>query len=496
MNVLFANLAGVKVDPDGKVRHFIKAGSRWPMTIGYAKSVDYYPFPFWLAYALALCKRDTKAACSGLDGVVRDYTDAEMLAAVKQRKPDLLVTELAALTLADDLRFLARLKQETGCKVLIAGNHATVAAEALLAENACLDFAAIGEYEMTVKDVVNALLAGREDLSDIPGLVCRDKDGKVVNTGRRELLADLDSLPFPDREDFPATIYPDFTLYSPCINLVSSRGCPCGCVYCQERHIMYASPRYRPRDPQKVAEEMEYCIKRFGAKQFYFDDQSFVVKKSHVLGVCAAIKARGLKIPWTVMGDAMFVDRETLAAMADAGCIGMKFGVESADPGILKAIGKPLDLDKCRQVVKWCRELGIRTHATFCLGLPGETEATIQKSLAFMEELDADTAQVSKAVPYPGTPMYAWASERGYLVAKDLTSFDGMGSCVVGYPDLPAAEIDRWYAIFSRRVARKKLLKYLSEPGQSISILLEMGRRKGLVSVLKSAWTFVTRAFR
>ncbi|MGE4538643.1 MAG: radical SAM protein [Desulfovibrio sp.] len=495
MNVLFANLAGVKVDPDGKVRHFIKAGSRWPMTIGYAKSVDYYPFPFWLAYALALCKRDTKAACSGLDGVVMDFTDAEMLVEVKRRKPDLIVTELAALTLADDLRFLDRLKRETGCKVLVAGNHATVAAEALLTENVCLDFAAIGEYEMTVKDVIEALMAGRGDLSDIPGLVCR-KNGQIVNTGRRDLLADLDSLPFPDREDFPATIYPDFTLYSPCINIVSSRGCPCGCVYCQERHIMYASPRYRPRDPQKVAEEMEYCIKRFGAKQFYFDDQSFVVKKSHVLGICAAIKERGIKIPWTVMGDAMFVDRETLFAMADAGCIGMKFGVESADPGILKAIGKPLDLDKCRQVVKWCRECGIRTHATFCLGLPGETEETIKKSLAFMEELDADTAQVSKAVPYPGTPMYAWASERGYLVAKDLTSFDGMGSCVVGYPDLPAEEIDRWYGIFSRRVAKKKLLKYLSEPGQSLSILMEMGRRKGVASVLKSAWTFVTRAFR
>jgi radical SAM superfamily enzyme YgiQ (UPF0313 family) len=495
MNVLFANLAGVKVDPDGAVRHFIKAGSRWPMTIGYAKSVDYYPFPFWMAYALALCKRDTAAACSGLDGVVMDLTDAEMLVAVKDRRPDLIVTELAALTLADDLKFLETVKRDTGCKVLVAGNHATVAAAALLAENPCLDFAARGEYEMIVKDVVEALLAGKDDFAAIAGLAYRHGDDVVVNP-RRELLDDLDSLPFPDREDFPATIYPDFTLYSPCINIISSRGCPCGCVYCQERHIMYASPRYRVRDPRKVVEEMEYCVKRFGARQFYFDDQSFVVKKAHVLGICREIKARGLRVPWTVMGDAMFVDRETLAAMADAGCIGMKFGVESADPAILKTIGKPLDLDRCRQVVRWCRELGIRTHATFCLGLPGETEATIRKSLAFMETLEADTAQVSKAVPYPGTPMYAWAEQHGYLAAKDLTSFDGMGASVVGYPDLSAADIDRWYTLFSRRVARKKLFKYICEPGQSLSILLEMGRRKGLASVLKSAWTFVMRAFR
>lgn len=494
MNVVFANLAGVRVEPDGAVRHFIKAGSRWPMTIGFSRSVDYYPFPFWLAYALALAKRDTTARCVGVDGVVLDMTADELLADLKGRSPDMVVCELAPLTLVEDLGFLARLKAETGCRIFVCGNHATTFGPALLAENPALDFAARGEYEFTAAECINALAAGRTDFADIAGLSWRRGDEVAVNPPR-PLLADLDQLPYPDREDFPATIYPDFTLYSPCINIVSSRGCPCGCVYCQERHIMYASPKYRPRAPEKVVDEMAYCLERFGARQFYFDDQSFVVKKSHVLGVCAEIKKRGLAVPWTVMGDAMFVDRETLAAMAGAGCIGMKFGVESADAGILKAIGKPLDLDRCRQVVGWCRELGIRTHATFCLGLPGETEATIKKSLAFMEELDVDTAQVSKAVPYPGTPMYAWAEKEGYLATTDLARFDGMGPSVVSYPGLSSADIDRWYAVFSRRVSRKKLLKYLSEPGQSLSIMAEMWRRKGPLSLLRSVWAFTRRAF-
>jgi len=494
MNVLLANMAGVKIEADGTVRHFIKAGSRWPMTIGFSKSVDYYPFPFWLAYALALLKRDTKANASGLDGVVMDLTGDELLAEVKARKPDLLVTELAPLTLDDDLAFLAKVKAETGCKVCICGNHPTIFGLELLAENSSLDFAVRGEYEFAVKELVDALMAGEDDLSGIKGLVWRTPAGDVADNPKRELLKDLDDLPFPDREDFPATIYPDFTMYSPCINIVSSRGCPCGCVYCQERHVMYASPKYRPRDPQKVVDEMEYCIERFGAKQFYFDDQSFVIQKKHVLGICAEIKRRGIKIPWSVMGDAMFVDRETLAAMADAGCIGMKFGVESADAGILKAIGKPLDLKKCAQVATWCQELGIRTHATFCLGLPGETEETIRKSMVFMEELEVDTAQVSKAVPYPGTPMYNWALERGFLATTDLAKFDGMGASVMNYPGLSSADIDRWYAIFSRRVSRKKLLKYLFEPAQSISIMREMCRRKGFASLMKSLGTFVRRA--
>jgi anaerobic magnesium-protoporphyrin IX monomethyl ester cyclase len=168
--------------------------------------------------------------------------------------------------------------------------------------------------------------------------------------------------------------------------------------------------------------------------------------------------------------------------------------VESADAGILKAIGKPLDLKKCVQVATWCQELGIRTHATFCLGLPGETEETIRKSMVFMEELEVDTAQVSKAVPYPGTPMYNWALERGFLATTDLAKFDGMGASVMNYPGLSSADIDRWYAIFSRRVSRKKLLKYLFEPAQSISIMREMCRRKGFASLMKSLGTFVRRA--
>lgn len=258
---------------------------------------------------------------------------------------------------------------------------------------------------------------------------------------------------------------------------------------------MYASPKYRSRSAASVVDEMQYCQQKFGARQFYFDDQSFVVKKKHVMDICAEIMRRGLAVPWTVMGDAMFVDREMLEAMAKAGCIGMKFGVESADQTILKAIGKPLDLEKAKQVARWCKELGIRTHATFCLGLPGETVETIKKTMAYMEEIEVDTAQVSKAVPYPGTPMYEWAMKNGYLTTMDLGNFDGMGDSIISYPGLSNQEIDAWCAVFSRRVARKKVLKYLFEPRQSLSIIIEMARRKGVMSLLKSLYTFVRRAF-
>lgn len=496
MKVVVANLAGVKIDEDGTIRHFVKAGSRWPMTIGYSRTVDYYPFPFGLAYTTALLKRDTKATVKGIDGVVRDMTAPELLTEIKKENPDVLVTELTALTLKDDLRFLGELKEDTNCKIVVCGNYVSVFPGEILEENDFIDFSIKGEYEVTVKELIENLSKDNHaDFSLIDGLAFRAENDQIQINKSRGLIDDLDYLPFPDREDFSATIYPDFTLYSPCINIISSRGCPAGCIYCTDRHILYNSPRYRMRSPQKVVDEMEYCISRYKARQFYFDDQSFVVNKKHVAEICQEILKRDIHIPWTCMGDAMFVDYETLKVMSRAGCIGMKFGVESADPEILKAIDKPLKLEKVKEVVKWCRELGIRTHATFCLGLPGETVETIKKSIAFMEELNVDTAQVSKAIPYPGTPMYEWAAEKKFLITTDLSRYDGASASIINYPNLSNIELDNWYEEFLKRVSRKKVLKYLKEPRQSISIISEIWKRKGFVSVVRSFWTFLKRAF-
>jgi anaerobic magnesium-protoporphyrin IX monomethyl ester cyclase len=494
--VVVANLPGVCVEKDGTLRHLVKAGSRWPMTVGMSKSVDYYPFPFWMSYTSALLKRELSINVKGIDGVVLDMTAEELFAEIKREQPAILLTELVAVSLEEDMELLKQIKEDLGCIVIAAGSHATADYQNLLKQHPCLDYILIGEYELTAKELVSSLIEQKtQGISDIPGIAFRDAIGNISATKPRDMLRDLDYLPFPDREDFPATIYPDFAFYAPCINILSSRGCPAGCVYCTERHVLYNSPQYRMRKPEKVVDEMEYCIRKYGAKQFYFDDQSFVVNKKHVMGICKELLRRKTSILWTCMGDAMFVDYDMLEIMANAGCIGMKFGVESANPEILRNIDKPLDLEKVRKVVKWCKKLMIKTHATFCIGLPGETPDTIQKSIKFMEELNADTAQVSKVIPYPGTPMYQWAMEHNHLSTTDLSQFDGAGKAILSSPELSCDELDRWHGIFSRKVARKKILQYLKEPVQCISILREMWRRKGFLSVARSFVTFVERAF-
>ncbi|MFH2058548.1 MAG: radical SAM protein [Pseudomonadota bacterium] len=465
------------------------------MTIGSTKSVDYYPFPFWLAYTTSLLKRDLPAVVTGIDGVVHDMTAEEFFNKIWKIKPDVLLTELTTISLRADLELLKRIKEDLGSIIIIAGNYATAVSRELLIQNLFIDFILVGEYEITAKELLNCLIdSGLDKLSNIKGIAYRSSDNNsIIVNESRGLLTDLNELPFPDREDFPATIYPDFTLYSPCISIISSRGCPAGCIYCNERHVLYNSPKYRMRNPSSVVDEMEYCIQKYGAKQFYFDDQSFVVNQKHVHDICSELINRNIIIPWTCMGDAMFSDYEMLKIMARAGCIGMKFGVESAVPEILKNIHKPLKLKQVEKVVEWCGELGIRTHATFCLGLPGETASTVQESMAFMEKINIDTAQVSKAIPYPGTPMYDWAKKNNYLTTSDLEAFDGAGKAILNYPDFSNRELDRWYEIFYKKVSRKKLFKYLKEPIQSFSIVQEMWRRKGFFSVIRSISTFINR---
>lgn len=492
MKILVANLPGVESNKEGSFRHYAKAGSRWPMTVGYARSVDYYPFPFWLAYTTALLKRDTKAEVVGLDGVAMDMTPDDFFKAVKIQKPDLLIAELVFLTLKNDLDLLRKIKEEITCQIALCGNYPTACSRQILEENNFVDYIFLGEYEITAKELVISLM-GKKYSREVLSLAFREREEIVINK-RRPLISDLDILPYPDRVDFPVGRYYDFAFHSPCVSVIASRGCPSGCIFCTERHIMYNSARYRKRNPHKVVDEIDFCVREFHAKQIYFDDMSFTVDRRYVQDICSEILRRKIVIPWTCMGDAMFIDYVTLEMMRDAGCIGMKFGIESANLEILERIGKPLDLQKVKQITQWCKELGISTHATYCIGLPGENKTTIMNTFKFMQSLETDTSQVSRAVPYPGTPFYKWAKEHNYLLTFDSRYYDGTGTTVLNYPQLSNEELDKWFEKFSKNVSRRKIRKYLFSPRESFSIAKGIYKQKGLVSLLRSIRTFVGRA--
>ncbi len=199
-------------------------------------------------------------------------------------------------------------------------------------------------------------------------------------------------------------------------------------------------------------------------KEFFFDDDTFNIQKGRTLELCAKLKP--LKLTWSCTSR-VTTDFDTLRAMKEAGCRLLIVGYESGDQQILKNIKKGATIERARQFTADCHKLGLTIHADFILGLPGETRETIENTIQFAKEVDAETIQVSVAHAYPGTELYDFAVRNGFMVPGSMVDEGGHQLAHIEYPNLPAEEIldavhrfyDEYYfrpkAVF--RIVRKAL---------------------------------------
>lgn len=418
LNVLFLNPPWLV-----KGREGVRAGSRWPYTVKKLEQGDTIPFPFNLAYSAALLRKKG-IEVEAIDGIASRIDLKQFFNELKKKNPDLIVMETSTPSYPYDREIAREIKEEfNDSKMVFSGTHATVFPETVLRENEFLDFVLLGEFEYTLNELVERLNK-KEKLKDIKGIAFKEKTDIAINE-RRSLITDLDELPFPARDLFPIYNYNDcFPKFTPNIQLVSSRGCIYRCPFCVWPNVMYGGQNYRKRKAVKVAEEIEQILLNYKFKELYFDDDTFNIDKEHVESICNELKNRSIEIPWSCMCHSV-IKRETLEAMHSAGCEGIKFGVETGNEKILKSLGKGTTKEIIKRTITWCRELGIRTHATFTLGLPGETRETIEETKQFVFELNPDSVQFSITIPFPGTRFYSEAKEKGWLLTEDWTKYDG-----------------------------------------------------------------------
>ena len=459
----------------------VRAGSRWAHTRREdVQTVSYYPFPFFLAYTAAVLKKNgVKARVK--DCIAEEMGEREFLSFVKKKKFDMLIMETSTVSIYNDLKMAEKIKKETGVMIALCGTHTSALYYDIMKENEFVDFIMYGEYDYTALDLVRTL-EKKGDMSKVDGIAYRDGKRIMVNR-RRDLIKNLDDLPLPERDDLPMEKYNEpFCKNIPNVQMVTSRGCPYNCIYCVEPSVYYGKSNFRPRSPENVVAEMEMVMNRYKPKEIYFDDSSFTIDQKRVMKICDLMVERGLKIKWSCMADTK-AKYETLKKMKGAGCISIKFGVESADPVILKNIRKAFTPEDAKRIVKDCKKLGIFTHATYMFGLPGETEGTIRKTIDFFMKLKTDTAQFSAATPYPGTDFYEMCKESGWLITKDWTKYDGSECSVISYPDCTKEMIEE--AIIK---AKKKLfVSVLKNPKTLRSYVVSSYRSEGLSGVLKNS---------
>jgi radical SAM superfamily enzyme YgiQ (UPF0313 family) len=427
----------------------VRAGSRWPHFE--SAEQEYMPFPFFLAYATAVLER------AGVEPLLVDACAERLeLPAFVERAarfdPALLLLEVSTISIDADLTAARALRERLPqTRLAFAGLHAFMYEPAWLAEHRDVDFVLIGEYETTLAELVQRLGAGAPP-AGCAGLLWRDGD-RVVGEGRRPLVEDLDSLPWPARHFLPLANYHDEpgSIPRPSAQMWASRGCPFGCVFCAWPQIMYDSRRCRLRSIRDTVDEMEWLVRDGGFRSVYFDDDTFNVKKERTLAFAREVRRRRIGAPWAIMARADLMDRETLAALKDSGLAALKYGVESAEPALLGQMEKALDLDKVRAVLGWTRELGIKMHLTFLFGMAGETRETAQRTIDLALASEAESVQFSIATPFPGSRYHRELAAAGRLVSGDFAKYDGFRSAVVRTDHLEPRDLEEIVGEAQRR---------------------------------------------
>lgn len=419
----------------------VRAGSRWPH-IKASQEGEYLPFPFFLAYASALLKKNGYDVYL-IDAIAEKLPYENFIRKVKKIAPDFIVAETATASLYNDIVLLKRLSRAAG--IIICGPDVNITSKEFLEKNQFITYVLKGEYELTLLELLQHLDNGRH-LDGVQGIIYR-RDGNVFTNPDRPLLEDLDVLPWPMRESLPMERYYDVPggLPLPSVQMLSTRGCPFQCVFCAWPQVMYKKGSYRTRRIKDVVDEMEYLVNYFGFKSIYFDDDTWNIGKERVLEFCKEVTAREresrLGVPWAMMARADLMDEEQLSALKKAGLHAVKYGIESADQNILDKAKKAMDLRKTERMVKLTMLKGIKTHLTFTFGLPGETKETVEKTIDYALKLNPASAQFSITTPYPGTDYFMELEKRGYLLTKDWSEYDGNYKSVFYNDSLTASEL-------------------------------------------------------
>jgi hopanoid biosynthesis associated radical SAM protein HpnJ len=404
------------------------AGSRYQAK----REIKSFWYPTWLAQPAALVENsrliDAPPHKTSLDDVLaiaKDYDNVVMHTSVPSFKSDVKVAE-------------AMKAVNPSLKIGMIGAKVAVDADKSLRDGPVIDYVARNEFDFTIKEVCD-----ENALSGIAGLSYRNSEGVIVHNEDRPILEQMDDLPWVTpvyKRDLKMENYFIGYLKHPYISIYTGRGCKSRCTFCLWPQTV-GGHRYRTRSVENVIEEIAWAKKAFPqTKEFFFDDDTFTDDLPRAEAIAKGLGKLG--VIWSCNAKAN-VPRKTLEVLKANGLRLLLVGYESGNQQILHNIKKGMRIEVAEKFTKDCHELGIAIHGTFIMGLPGETQETIQQTIDWARKINPHTIQVSLAAPYPGTFLYNQAVENGWLDADnaELVDENGVQIAPLHYPHLSHAEI-------------------------------------------------------
>lgn len=379
---------------------------------------DAYLFPpLGIMYLASYLRERTGHDVELLDCVERGYSAERAAKRIAAADPDLLGVSASTHNLVNVVEVIREAKKLLpDLFTIIGGSHVTSFPEEA-ARLPGIDAAVRGDGEEPLAALLDRLESGAawRDLDNL----CYMENGAPVLTGHEEPHSDLDRFPFPDRSLLPLNRY-----YTPgmkaanATTIITSRGCPYRCTFCSVPH------NYRARSAANIADELEYCSRELGIREFHFIDDIFNITPERVIEVSETILERNLDIYWGFKAGCTSVTKKMLAAAKRAGCIRLHFGVETWSDKGLEMMGKKARLADIRAAFKKTGEAGIRAIAYLIIGCPHEkTAADVERVVPFVKSLRPDYAVFSLYTPYPDTPSFEEGVNKGLWKTDCWTRF-------------------------------------------------------------------------
>lgn len=427
--------------------NIILANPPWKLTQEnvYSQTGAIYP-PLGLASIAAVIRQTGRFQVTILDALGLGMGMEQFREELLRIRPTVLGLSAYTTTVVQALDAAAEAKKALpGIRVVLGGPHPSVRPEELITQDS-VDFVVRGEGEITLPLLLDRIEEGSEDYDGIPGLTYKVA-GEIRQNPGQSFVQDLDSLPWPSRDDLPMHIYrPSSGAYTrlPIASMITSRGCPFKCTFCS-RTVFGNTVRFQ--SPAKVLDEIEYLIDRFGIKEIYFADDCFTLSRERTEEICELILERELDLTWICSTRVNLVDEKLLRKMKQAGCASIAYGIETADSEQLKNMKKGITLDNAKEIVTLTMKMGMEARTSYIFGLPGETMESLERTLALALEINSDFAIFNLATPRPGTELYNEAKEKGLLIADgfELYPLTDSAHCLIRLEGITPDELKSFY---------------------------------------------------
>lgn len=370
--------------------------------------------PIGIAYLGAVVRKRGHEVCL-IDGGLTEIND--IVRQVKAFKPDFIGITCWTINRDTVWKLCSILQKETPEAFLaIGGSHASIYPEHIFVKTHAT-IVVIGEGEETICELLDAIEKNR-DLSQVPGIVWRDKAGVIKKTEARSQIETLDSIPFPDYDgfkDFNFSRYEGFAgLPRPTAAIITSRGCVFDCAYCGS--VSFWGRKWRYRSAGNVLDEIQQLVRDKSVRSIYIFDDNFPVHKKRAMEICEGIIERKLVIRWACCSHVKMINEGLLDAMKRSGCVSIDFGVESGSDIILKNINKNQTCEDIRKTFALVHKFGIKPRAYLMVGNQGETNDTIDETIALATIIKPHSSVGATLLwLLPGTRVFSEAREKGFI---------------------------------------------------------------------------------